>query len=624
MIILQGELPTTEKWRVMVLLHPNKPVTLPWQIGRLLARANNGELLGVVILDARVEPGSAEFQQAQTTLAESASLCESNEKVDQLIISSAKEGRTFHSLVQTAQVDLLITDLDAPYWETLSHLPCTVAALRFSEETAENIQMHGFRRILMPTSGGPNTVHALQFLTPIDATVSIDTLFISRESQGIHEDELGRTRLDRMLNLADATERVNSKVVRAKSAGDGIVSASQEGYDLMILGSSLESSLDKVLFGDIVTRVVRESKVPVMVVREPKVRSNQLLSQLDIRLRRYVPRLGREQRIAVYERIREAAKPDLDYFVLITLSSAIAALGLVLNSPAVVIGAMLVAPLMSPIVATGMALILGDVRFLRFAAGSALRGALVAIIVGVFIGIMPGDNMTGEVLARTQPGLLDLGVALFSGLAGAFALSYWQAAGALPGVAIAAALVPPLASVGISFAEGQWELGLGALLLFLTNYVTIALASALVFVVFGFRPNPTAKAERRTQWRSAQVAVLSLVILATILTPTTIGLFREQNRDAIVESVSSETIITVLGEDARLVSSKVILPVNTGEPYIVQIAVESPTFPTQQEHIDLQNQIGAELHEQIDISEPFQLEMLHSQLRILDPIQFDP
>ncbi|MGB1250734.1 MAG: DUF389 domain-containing protein [Candidatus Promineifilaceae bacterium] len=620
MVILKGEIPTSDVWRVMVLLNPKKRVTLPWQGGLLLARANKGELVATVVLAEGAGVDSAEFKNAERILSEAQSLCEPNDSVQKLIIGASQKGRTFHGLVQAAKTDLLITDLDAPQWSTLNDLPCTVAALRFTDD----METKGLHRILMPTAGGPNTVHALQFLAPIDRSVVIDALFISRQSQGVHEDELGRARLDRMLNLADATDRVNAKVVRAASASDGIVTASQGGYDLMVIGSSLESSLDKVLFGDVVSRVVRESKVPVMVVREPNVRSNQLLSQLDIRLRRYIPRLERDQRSTVYERIREAAKPDLDYFVLITLSSAIAALGLVLNSPAVVIGAMLVAPLMSPIVATGMALILGDIRFLRFAAGSALRGALVAIFVGFCVGIMPGDNMTAEVLARTQPGLLDLGVALFSGLAGAFALSYWQAAGALPGVAIAAALVPPLTSVGISFAEGKWELGFGALLLFLTNYVTIALASALVFVVFGFRPNPTAKAERRTQWRSTQVAMLSLVILIAMLAPTTVNLFREQRRDATIESVSRKHVIAILGEGATLKSSEVIPSFETKTPYVVQISVESPTFPTQQEHIDLQTQIGNELATEINIDVPFQLKLLHSQIRVLEPMGATP
>jgi uncharacterized hydrophobic protein (TIGR00271 family) len=183
------------------------------------------------------------------------------------------------------------------------------------------------------------------------------------------------------------------------------------------------------------------------------------------------------KRAEAYTRIRRSARPDIDFYMLITLAAAIAALGLATNSTAVVIGAMLVAPLMSPMVGMGMAVVLGDARFLRLSSGAVFKGAVLAILVGMLVGLVMvlfKLPITAEILGRTQPSLLDLAIALFSGLAAAFALSRSDAAGALPGVAIAAALVPPLTAVGITFSAGLFLESFGAVLLFLSNLVAIS------------------------------------------------------------------------------------------------------------------------------------------------------
>ena len=142
----------------------------------------------------------------------------------------------------------------------------------------------------------------------------------------------------------DAGKRIKSKVVFSESVADAIVNEVSEGYDLVIIGASRESSIDKVLFGDIPGAVVRRSKRPVAVVRQP----HQLTGNLSWKIRQWLPRLNMSDRTEAYVRIRRNARPDIDYYMLISLSAMIASLGLIANSAAVVIGAMLVAPLMSP------------------------------------------------------------------------------------------------------------------------------------------------------------------------------------------------------------------------------------------------------------------------------------
>ena len=179
------------------------------------------------------------------------------------------------------------------------------------------------------------------------------------------------------------------------------------------------------------------------------------------------------------------------FFTLMVLSATIAAFGLVNNSAAVVIGAMLVAPLMTPILAIAAAIVQGWGKRVVESFAIVGAGALAAIAVGVVVSfitpVLRVDlPLPSEILARTNPNLVDLGIALAAGFAGGFVAVRTEASGALPGVGIAVALVPPLATVGMTAGLGLWDLALGALLLFATNLVAIVLAAGLVFVAAGF------------------------------------------------------------------------------------------------------------------------------------------
>ena len=209
------------------------------------------------------------------------------------------------------------------------------------------------------------------------------------------------------------------------------------------------------------------------------------------------------------------------YFVLMVLSAAIAAFGLANNSAAVVIGAMLVAPLMTPILAVAAAVVQGwsqrVVDSLLIVAGGALAAIGVGLVVGLLIPSMRmGLPLPGELLARTGPNLIDLFIALAAGAAGGFVAVRTEASGALPGVGIAVALVPPLATVGICLGLGEFGLALGALLLFGTNFVAIAVATGLVLVGAGSaafrgeREERGAMLARRLVWLGLLVVAIPL------------------------------------------------------------------------------------------------------------------
>ena len=251
-----------------------------------------------------------------------------------------------------------------------------------------------------------------------------------------------------------------------------------------------------------------------------------------------------ERRAEVQVQLRNASQPDFDFYLLVILSGVIATLGLLVDSPAIIIGAMLVAPLMSPIIGFGLASITGDDRLLRDSVSALILGALVAIFISAVITltnrILPFfvlQDLPQEVLSRISPGPIDLGVALAGGIAAAFALAMPDISAALPGVAIATALMPPLCTIGIGLAMGRLDVALGAFVLFLTNAITIAFAASLVFFSLGFR----GQIINHTQ-RLPRNLILSAVLTAVLLSSLSFFSYQAFQKATINREI--ENIIT--------------------------------------------------------------------------------
>jgi uncharacterized hydrophobic protein (TIGR00271 family) len=204
------------------------------------------------------------------------------------------------------------------------------------------------------------------------------------------------------------------------------------------------------------------------------------------------------------------------YVVLLALAALIASFGLYQDSVASIIGAMVVAPLGGAIMAFAGALVTGRSRwqwisFLQVALG----GMMVVAIAWVVSALLPDPlGLTPSLEARTSPGLLDLGVALAAGAAGAYVAAKRTGNDALPGVAIAVSLVPPLATVGICLELGRPADAGGALLLFLTNFSAIVVVACIVFVIAGAAPSREMLRERHRLRYGFIAAVVTLVIVA--------------------------------------------------------------------------------------------------------------
>ena len=496
---LAGTLVRPEGGKVIALRVVTVPSQIPLAQGRIKAEADR------MLLDKAIDQATKEKFRVQTMTRVSRSISEGildtarEEDVDQILVGwSGGESRSI-SRSMGPVLDPIVKDA-----------PCDVLVVK-----GEN--WNDVKSILVPTAGGPNApIGAKLAATLAQSTgASITGLYV----------QVGRATPKRMAENRQTIERTfdgiefnlapEKKVIMANDAMDGILKEA-EAYDLVIVGASEQSFIDQFAFGSIPQRIAGKAPHASVMVKGYSGVTEFWFRRALRSIFNLFPTLTNEEQLSVREDLIDDAQPGTDYFVLIVLSSIIATLGLLLNSPAVVIGAMLVAPLMSPILGFSLGIVLGEVRLIRTSFESVFKGVMATIIVSILVGLLsPLKEITPEILARTQPTLLDLFIALASGMAGAYALSRKDVSAALPGVAIAAALAPPLGVVGLGLAFGNISAAGGALLLFVTNIITISLAGVLIFTLLGIHPI-NLQPEIKKHVRRGITGMAFLVILITI------------------------------------------------------------------------------------------------------------
>lgn len=385
-----------------------------------------------------------------------------------------------------------------------------------------------------------------------------------------------------------AVDQLEVREVKNNSPAQAIITEAKQGYDLIVIGTSSEEVFDDVLFGTLPSKIADGCDLPVIVVRH---RTNAIPRAFKGSWRALfsaLPTLNKKERAEVSTSIRQGAILGPDFITMISLSTIIAALGLLLNSPAVIIGAMLVAPLMSPIIALALASVYGDRRLLGIAARTAFIGITLSIALGWLIGLLVSNaRATPEILGRTAPNVLDLVVALAAGAAGAYALCRRKVASSLAGVAIAVALVPPLASVGILLSLMEFSLAAGAALLFATNLIAIVAAGTLVFLLLGFVPPETQKERRRIFWRSFWGALSLLVMITLALGVLTVQTIRETRFNDTLRSA----IAARLGEhfNADLVEARFTTDANG--TLLIVATIRAPDIIPQNDLVQLQTDL---------------------------------
>jgi uncharacterized hydrophobic protein (TIGR00341 family) len=217
-------------------------------------------------------------------------------------------------------------------------------------------------------------------------------------------------------------------------------------------------------------------------------------------------------REVLYSAVEKDVRLDLNYLVLVALSTVVAAIGLVEDNVAVVIGAMVIAPLLGPNLALALGTALGDAALVRKAVMTAAVGIGLAILLSIVIGALwPFTVVSRELLARTDVGFSSVALALAAGAAAVLSLTTGLPS-VLVGVMVAVALLPPAATLGLTVGHGRFDLAGGAALLLAVNIVCVNLASKVVFLVRGIRP--------RTWWekeKARRANVIYLLIWAITL-----------------------------------------------------------------------------------------------------------
>jgi len=214
-----------------------------------------------------------------------------------------------------------------------------------------------------------------------------------------------------------------------------------------------------------------------------------------------------------------------NFFTLLLLATVIATYGVLSNSTATVIGAMIVAPLMGPMVATTSAVVMGSLPRALRAFVLTVAGIISVIIFSYLLAwIVPDFTISfasnAEIASRISPGIYALLTALGAGAAGAFIISRAEIADALGGVAIAISLVPPLCVVGISLRAGQMSAAKGSLLLFMTNFLAILFAGGVVLVIIGLGKSAASKEQLRFRRRGFILFIVCLLLVAIPLSVT--------------------------------------------------------------------------------------------------------
>lgn len=276
-----------------------------------------------------------------------------------------------------------------------------------------------------------------------------------------------------------------------------------------------------------------------------------------------------EKNLNTYELIASSSSLTMEFFVLLLGSAFIATFGLLQNSTAVIIGAMLIAPLMTPILGFSLGSIWGDSELLEKSALTLFVGTICVIALTALLSfIVPGVEMNSEIMGRTNPTLYDILIALASGFVGSYAFINPKISSSISGVAIAVALVPPLSVTGIALGQFDFRAAMGSFLLYASNLVGISLAASFVF--WRKKIHPVTSLEEEVSERAKKNFLLSSLVLIIIAVP--LGYFMVESFQTKAKENSVKTVIEASIQKSNILQLKVSKYVNT---YVVHCTLIS-------------------------------------------------
>lgn len=277
------------------------------------------------------------------------------------------------------------------------------------------------------------------------------------------------------------------------------------------------------------------------------------------------------------------------FLILLVLSAVIAVAGVMADSMATVIGAMIIAPLATPIMGIALGIVTSRPWLVLRSFLWVLGGLAIVVTIGWVLSSFIADptaiQTNSQITGRTSPGLLDLLAALATGTAGAFAQSRKDLSAVLPGVAISISLVPPLGVVGVCAGQGDWGAALGALLLFLSNVVSLVIAGSIVFTVAGYARHRSTATTARRRRAYVLVTVLALVITVPLALNSAITVLETRWTADVDRAASQWLALDPTGEvrDVRWSGLTVIVDVTTDDgtvPDTASLASRLDTLPS--------------------------------------------
>ena len=441
-----------------------------------------------------------------------------------------------------------------------------------------------FERVVVPVDGTlPSTIAMkLAVSFAMQHRIPLRQLRVQAEYHynPAHENAIRRYE-EHLPGEQDLETRIVTDLSPAQDIASGLTSA-----DLLVIGFSQKTDFERHLINDLSNQLLNTAPGPVIMISQIEWHRG-IRGALEHGIARLNPQLTLVEQNELIWSAQKNANSNLDYTVMIVLSAALATLGLLTNSAAVIIGAMLVAPLMSPLSSFSSGMATGILHLTRRASVTLVIGVALSLLISAVMGaLLPIDTPTDEMLARGSPNLLDAAIALVSGWVAAYATARKGIPAALAGVAIAAALMPPLCTIGLGLALLDISLAMGASLLFLANIAFIIAAQYITFLWMGM--HPTEDREGATLNRSRLWWLVLFIVTIVVLL-----VFARLGSQAIDEAHIRERLQAEAFHGAIVVEYQVI----TSVPLEVLLIVQSD-HPITPEEVSAAQLLIDELYQQ--------------------------
>ena len=419
-----------------------------------------------------------------------------------------------------------------------------------------------FDRVVVPVDGGLPSVIAMKLGVSFALQHSIPLRQMSVQFD-YHYDPEHEEAIKRFEAHLPRNKDLKPQAVIGRNPAPEIV-RDMTADDLLVMGFSQKTDFERHIINDLSNQLLNTAPGPVIMISQIEWHRG-LRGALEQGIARLNPQLTLVEQNELIWSAQKNASSNLDYTVMIVLSAALATLGLLTNSAAVIIGAMLVAPLMSPLSSFSTGMATGILHLTRRASVTLFAGVTLALLISIVMGVvLPIDTPTEEMLARGSPNLLDAAIALVSGWVAAYATARKGIPAALAGVAIAAALMPPLCTIGLGIALRDINLAFGANLLFLANIAFIIAAQYITFLWMGMHPTEDREGASANQSRAWWFVLFIITIILLLV-------FARLSTQAVDEAHIRERLQAEAFHGAIVVEYQVI----TSVPLEVLLIVQS-------------------------------------------------